>query len=139
MSTRVLSSTLVGGTTMLSRTTAQRFFFASTPVTLGVSPFRIFLKTAAKDPRLHGLPVRKRGNLLGKWYRALSTSEKRKLVAIAKTTKHTQKKKIPKKRTAHAFAKFVAELMKTPDIRKTPVAERMKVIAVKWREQKAAV
>jgi hypothetical protein len=117
---RVLSS-------IAPRAAGVRMFTATRPA-LGVSPFTIFLKQSATNPKLAGLAIGARGKAVGRLYRALPAAELAKLKAVASKTVFRRKiKRAPKKRVPGAWNKFVQANMKK--VAKLPVKHRFAALA----------
>ena len=109
--------------------------FATTPVARA-SGFTVFIKQAYKNKamlkELSVLPITARGRLLGKKYRALPATEKKKLAAAASKIKVVRRKKTTKKRALSAYNKFVRQASKSAAIKALPFNKRMAAIAKLW-------
>lgn len=103
--------------------------FRQTVLSRAVPVFSLFIRRNSSDARLKGLTIAERGRTLGKWYRALSKTEKATLIADAKNAPAAPRgRKAPSK--YHQF-------LKTELAGKTngSAPERLKAAVAKWHRQ----
>lgn len=99
-----------------------------------VSAYTIFLIRNKANPNLKGLSIAKRGKLLGKLFRDLSSADLavlRKVAAVTPVFKGASKPA----RKPNAYAKFYAKVYPTLTGKAT---SRMKQIANLWKKQKVS-
>ena len=76
-------------------------------LTMGVSPFSLFIRDPKVKAALKGLPIVKRGKKSGELYRALSVADKAALVKKAKSAPAFKRTKVAKTVLAVARARKV--------------------------------
>ena len=111
-----------------------RGFAASTVALRKASPYMAYMRhvyaTPALKKQLDGLPIPKRGKLMGQWWKKTSAAEKAKFAVKAKTIK--VKKAVSKK------AKFIERTLKTAAIKALPAKERLPAVTKEWQKKLAA-
>ena len=109
--------------------TAARTFHA-TPVALA-SSFSMFIQQVYKNPAQKKelsaiMPVTKRGQLIGKWYRALSAEDKATLAKTAKT--------LPSVKVSTKKSRFFARQLTNKAIKALPKDEQASAIRRNWKK-----
>ena len=109
--------------------TAVRTFHA-TPVALA-SGFTVFVQQVYKNPAQKKqlsaiMPVTKRGQLLGEWYRALSAGDKATLAKTAKT--------LPSVKKSTKKSRFFARQLTSKAIKALPKDEQATAIHRNWKK-----
>ena len=110
--------------------TAARTFHV-TPVALGQGAFSQFIKQSYKNPAQKKelsaiMPVTKRGQLLGTWYRALSAEDKAKLAKTAKTQ--------PRVKVSTKKGRFFAKQLAAKAMKALPKNEQATAIRRNWKK-----